>query len=103
MLFLCYWELNENMSAVERLTIGQKLMSSGASPGKKVKMLRWDATPDLWGIALFEADSAADAQQFLDVWRIAGTGFFKSTRMAPAMPVQEWMERSAELMETLPR
>ncbi len=103
MLFVCYWELNENMSSTERLAIAQKLTASGTFPGKNVKLLRWDATPDMWGFALIETESAADAQQFLDVWRISGTGFFKMTRMAPAVPVLEWMQRSGELIEELSR
>ncbi len=100
MLFACYWELNENMPAAERLAIAQKIMASGFLP-KNVKILRFDETPDLWGITLFEADTAADVGHFVDVWRAAGAGFFKMTRTAPVNPVQEVMQRGAELLKAL--
>jgi len=101
MLFASYWELNENMSAAERLGIAQKVTNSGLFPPKNVKILRWDITPDLWGITLFEVDSAADAEAFADVWRAAGAGFFKLTKTAPVSPVQEVMPRAAELLKAL--
>ncbi len=101
MLFVGYWELNETTPAAERLVTAQKVLASGLFPGKNVKLLRWDATPDMWGIAVFEAETAADAQQFLDVWRFALPGFFKKTRLATAMPVQEWMERSAPVIKSV--
>ena len=48
MLFLTYWELNENMPVAERMGIAQKLTSSGLFPPKGVKILRWDETPDAY-------------------------------------------------------
>jgi len=89
MLFLTYWELNENMPAQERMGIAQKLTSSGLFPAKGVKILRWDQTPDAWGILLMEADNAMDVAITLDSWRMAGAGFFKLTKTAPACPIAE--------------
>ncbi len=40
MLFLSYWELNENMPVAERMGIARKLTSSGPFPPKGVKILR---------------------------------------------------------------
>ena len=77
MLFLTYWEVNENMPVAERMSIAQKLTSSGFFPPKGVKILRWDETPDAWGILLMEADNAMDVALALDSWRMAGAGFFK--------------------------
>lgn len=87
MLFLSYWELNENMSDIERTAIANKLMTSGLFPPKGVNVLRWDETPDGWGILLMEADSPMDVTQALAVWRMAGAGFFKLTKTAPAFPI----------------
>lgn len=91
MLFLTYWELNENMPIQERLGVGQKLTSSGLFPAKEIKVLRWDITPDNWGILLIEADNAIDVSHALNSWRMAGAGFFKLTKTAPAVPVSEGM------------
>lgn len=101
MLFLTYWELNENMPVQDRLKIAQKLTSGGLAPPKGVKIIRWDETPDAWGILLAEADSAADIIQAIDVWRAAGAGFFKMTKTAPAMPIEELLPKSVEMLKTL--
>ena len=101
MLFLNHWELNENMSEQERLQIVAKLNSLGLFPPKGVTIIRFDCTPDAWGILLFEADSAAAAIQMLDVWRLAGAGFFKATKTAPAMPIPEAVALSTSIVEAL--
>lgn len=101
MLFLTYWELNENASASDQIQAAQKLMSTGLFPPKNVNIVRWDTTPDNWGILLCEAESAADINQSLTMWRAACPGFFKSTKTGPAMPVQESIPLAAELLKTL--
>lgn len=99
MLFLTYWELNENMSAEDRHKIATKLVESGLFPPKDVNILRWDATPDGWGISLVEAESAAAFFDSLNIWRAAGAGMFKLTKASPAMPVQELMGQMDQLLK----
>lgn len=101
MLFLTYWELNENMPVEDRLKIAQKLTSGGFVPPKGVKIIRWDQTPDAWGILLAEADSAADVIHTIDMWRAAGAGFFKMTKTAPAMAITDLMPKAAEMLASL--
>ena len=101
MLFITYWELNENMSVEERLGVGQKLTSSGLFPPEGVNIIRWDITPDGWGVTIFEADSEAAVSRALNMWRAAGTGKFKCTKTSTARPVQEEMESSGELLTIL--
>ncbi len=101
MLFLTYWELNEGMSVEERQQIAGKLTSAGLFPPQGVNIIRWDSTPDGWGILVAEAESAADIAQAIGMWRAAGAGFFKSTRTAPAEPVQESLARTDELLKAL--
>ena len=101
MLFLTYWELNEEMSIEERQQIAEKLTSSGLFPPKEVNIIRWDGTPDGWGILLAEAESAADINQAIAMWRTAGAGFFKSTRTAPAQTIQELLVQQGELLKSL--
>jgi hypothetical protein len=101
MLFLTYWELNENMSMEERLQAAQKLFSSGLFPPKGVNILRWDTTPDGWGILLVEADNAADVFRSINLWRAAGTGFFKAIKTSPALPVPEARGLGDELVKAL--
>lgn len=101
MLFLTYWELNEDMPVEERQQVAGKLTSAGLFPPEGVNIIRWDATPDGWGILVAEAESAADISQAINMWRAAGAGFFKFTRTAPAEPVQETLSRTDELLKSL--
>lgn len=101
MLFLTYWELNENMPEEQRLQVAQKLTSSGLFPPKGVNIIRWDATPDAWGILICEAENAADVFRAIDMWRAAAAGFFKSTKTSPATPIQEVIPVAAELVKTV--
>ena len=101
MLFMTYWELNEEMAVGERQEIAKKLTDAGLFPPENVEVLRWDATPDGWGVLICEAESASDVARALNVWRVAGKGFFKTTRTAPAVPVREAIADTAELLEAL--
>ena len=103
MLFLTYWELNENMAERDRLDVVQKLKASGLFPPKDVKILRWDVTPDNWGIMLYEAEDTASAIETIDLWRPAGAGFFKYTKTAPAVPVERGVALMTPMMEALAR
>ncbi len=105
MLFVTYWELNENMAEQERLQVAQKLTSSGLFPPDGVNVLRWDGTPDGWGILIMEADREADraedAYRAVELWRAAGAGFFKSTRTAPALPIQQVIPLVGDIQQAL--
>ena len=89
MQFLAYWELNENMTAAERFRIADNLMSKGLFLPKGVNIVRWDATPDLWGTLLLEADNVEDVFRVIELWRGSGAGFFKVTKVALTVPAQE--------------
>ena len=101
MLFMTYWELNEDMPDQERTQVAEKLTGSGLFPPKGVNILRWDGTPDLWGTVLFEADTAAAAFRAIALWRAAGPGFFKVTKTAPVLSVQEIIPLTGEIQSAL--
>ncbi len=96
MLFVCYWELNENMASADRSEIARRLVSTGAFPPPGVRLVRWDETPDAWGVAMFEAETAFDAAAVLHLWRAAGAGFFKLTKTAPAFPIDDASMKALE-------
>jgi hypothetical protein len=73
----------------------------GLIPFEGFNIIRWDMTPDGWGILLGEAESAADIDKFLNMWRAAGAGFFKVTRTAPAQPVLDVIKQHGELLKLL--
>ena len=98
---MTYWELNENMPESERNAAAQKLTAAGLFPPQGVNIIRWDGTPDNWGILLLEAESVGDVIRAIDMWRAAGAGFFKVTKTAPAMPIQDIIPLGAEIIEAI--
>ena len=100
-MLLTYWELNENMPEEERLQVADKLTSSGLFPPKGVNVVRWDGTPDLWGILLLEADNAEDVFRAIDLWRAADAGFFKFTKTSAALPIEGLIPIAADIQQSL--
>ena len=89
MMFLCYWELNENIPVLDHLKVGKLLKEAGLFPPHGTEIIRFDITPDYWGVTTFTAESAEAAFAMIDLWRTAGTGFFKKVKISPAMPVSD--------------
>jgi hypothetical protein len=89
------------MSVAERMQVAEKFTSSGLFPPEGVKIVRWDSTPDNWGILLVEAESEAAMGMAVNMWRAAGAGFFKVTKTAPATPVDEAIANTADMLEKL--
>ena len=101
MLFVSYWELNENMPDKDRLEAIHQIMAMEGSDKMVEKSIRWDITPDNWGVSIFEADSAADVMALFDTYRAAAPGFFKMTKTAPAVTAQESMAMGEEINKAL--
>ena len=101
MLFMTYWELNENMAEQERHQITQKLTSAALFPPEGVNVVRLDMTPDGWGVLILEAERAEEVFRALDLWRAAGAGFYKSTKTAPALPIEQVIPIGADVLKAL--
>jgi hypothetical protein len=100
MLFITYFELNEAMSEAEKMEAGSKL--SQIWPPEGIKLLRWDITPDDWGIMIYEAEHNVDINKNLAIWRTKA-GFFKYVKTAPLISLEELMPQLAELLQSLPQ
>lgn len=100
-LFLCYWELNENMPSMQHIGIAKMLSEAGMFPPPGVEIIRWDKTPGNWGVTVFKADSAEAAASLIAMWRVAAPGFFKKVKMSPAMPVKEAAAQGAQLYKAV--
>jgi len=87
MLFLIYWELNEQVGVSQRIAALNKLQQAELFPPPDVELIRFDMTPDQWGISIMEAGSAGAIMRHLGAWRIACPGIFVTTKVSPAMPV----------------
>jgi hypothetical protein len=101
MLFITLFELNENLAIPETLQAANKLTSSGLFPPANVQILRWDTTPDNWGVLIAESDSAQAINEAITMWRASVPGFFKSTKTSPALPVQEAIPVGAKILQAL--
>lgn len=103
MLFLTHWKLNEGLSSQKTNEIARELTEEGFFPPEDVEVIRWDGTPDGWGIVLWEADSYEAIHNGLNMWRAAAgeTAFFEKTETAPAAPVEEVIPQQAALLEQL--
>lgn len=101
MLFLTYWKLNENLAVEDRNEIARELTQNQQFPPEDVELVRWDGTPDGWGIALMEADDFAAVNNALNMWRTAAgrSGFFEETKTAPAAPAEEIIAQQAAMLE----
>lgn len=101
MLFLCYWQLNENIPVIDHLKVGKLLTESGLYPPPGIEIIRFDMTPDYWGITVFTAESAEAAFAVIDIWRVAGAGIFKKVKVSPALPVKDASALGAKLYKTV--
>ena len=103
MLFLTYWKLSEGLSVRETNEIATRLSQQGMFPPEGTEIVRWDATPDGWGITLWDADDYSAVQNGLNMWRAAAgeTAFFEETRTAPAAPAEDVIAETAEMLQRL--
>lgn len=101
MLFLVYWELNESTPVEQRLQAAQKLMSSGMFPPKNTKIVRWDGTPNGWGMLTLEADRVEDVYRAVEMWRASLPGFFHTVKTSPALPITEAIPLIAEVAKAV--
>jgi len=86
MLFITYWELNENFDPAELADVAQKVLSKKLYPTEGIKQLGWYvSTGDFWGITISEAENEEQLVQDTNVWRMAKPGLFKFIKTSPAM------------------
>ena len=86
MLFLTYWELNENFDPSKMAELGQELMEKKLFPVEGVKLIGWYVSAgDMWGITISEADTTEQIARGNHMWRIAHPGFYKFIKTTPAM------------------
>jgi hypothetical protein len=91
MLFLSYWELNENITPKDVVELAAKLMEKGLWPAEGTEILGFYTTTEvpIWGITIEEAESVESILKGAAVWTNEKPGFFKVLRVSPAMPAEE--------------
>ena len=91
MLFLSYWELNENITPKDIVALASELMEKGLWPAEGTEVLGFYTTTDVptWGITIEEADSVESILKGAAAWTNAKPGFFKVLRVSPAMTAED--------------
>lgn len=99
MLFLSYWELNENFGPKDIVEVGAKLMEKGLWPIEGVKILGFYTSADvpIWGITIEEAETVEQVVKGAVVWTNAKPGIFKVLRVSPAMTTEDAMRLIMEM------
>ena len=101
MLFLCYLEVNDNKSPQEMEPYMQKALQAGILEPEGIKIIRFDGTPDNWGVITMEADSAMAVERFITTLRAAFPGYFKNFKTSSALSVDEATQLEAEILKTV--
>ena len=100
MLFLSYWELNENITPKDIVKVGAELLAKKLWPIEGMKILGWYVAAGpvpTWGITIEEAESAEQVLKGIAVWTNAKPGLFKVVKVSPAMTTEDAMRIVAEM------
>ena len=88
MLFLSYWELNQDFDPSELAEIAQRLISKKLYTIQGVKQIGfYVSTSDYWGITIEEADNEEQLVKGSMIWRLAKPGYITVMKTTPAMDV----------------
>jgi len=99
MLFLSYWELNENFTPKDIVELAAELMEKNLWPAEGTEILGFYVSTDvpIWGITIEEAESVESLLKGAVAWTNAKPGFFKVLRVSPAMTAEEAIRIVAEM------
>jgi hypothetical protein len=100
MLFLVYFEFDPSIGPADLIDAFQKIQEANIE-AEKWKTKSWYVTPEYWGIAVVETDSAVDIAQNANSWRVALPGIFKTYNIAPALDVESYIPIGAKLVRKI--
>ena len=92
MLFLSYWELNENLTPKDIAELSAELMEKRLWPPEGTKILGFytsAADVPIWGVTIEDAESVEAVLKGVAVWTNAKPGVFKVVRVSPAMTAED--------------
>jgi len=92
LLFVSYWELNENLSPKDIVKVGAELLEKKLWPVEGVEILGWYVAAGevpTWGITIEEAKTVEQVLKGVAVWTNAKPGLFKVVKVSPAMTAED--------------
>ncbi len=96
MLFIVYFELDPATDPSAIIDAFQRIQEANIE-AEKWDVKGWYVTPEYWGIAIVETDTAEDIAQNANAWRFALPGIFKTYNVAPALDVETYVPIAAKL------
>ena len=100
MLFVVYYELDPSIDPAAIIDAFQKIQEANIE-AEKWDVKSWYITPEYWGIAVVDTDSAEDIAQNANSWRVALPGMFKTYNVAPALDVETYVPIAAKLVRKI--
>lgn len=102
MLFMTYWELNEDFDPSELADMAQKILSKKLYPVEGTKEIAWYiSASDYWGVTITEAENDEQLVKMANMWRIAKPGIFKVMKTTPAMEVAKTLPITMKLAKQI--
>ena len=100
MLFAIYFELDPAIDPSKVIDAFQQVQEANLED-QKWETKSWYITPEYWGIAVVETESAEDFAQNANSWRVALPGIFKKYNTAPALDVRTYVPIAAKLVRKI--
>ena len=102
MLFISYWELNQDFDPSELAEMAQMVLSKKLFPVEGTKLIGWYmSTGDYWGITISEAENEEQMVKGTQVWRMAKPGLFKFSKTSPAIDTAKVLPMVIKLKKQL--
>ena len=91
LLFLGYWELDENIGPKKAAELFAEALQKGVWPAKGIKVVSHYVSVDVpvWGVLTYEADNPEQIMKNIAVLRLTKPSFFKKVIVSPAMKAEE--------------
>ncbi|MFX1590275.1 MAG: DUF3303 domain-containing protein [Promethearchaeota archaeon] len=100
MLFVVYYELDPSMDPAAIIDAFQKIQEANIE-AEKWDTKFWYVTPEYWGVAVVDTNTAEDIAQNANSWRVALPGIFKSYKISPALDVETYVPIAAKLVRKI--
>ncbi len=97
MLFLMYFDLNENATP-EDIMKGAAVLQKANIQLEGTETKTWLVTPEYWGIAIVECSDETTLSHGINMWSQASPGIYKQIRYSIALNVEKYAPKLMELI-----
>jgi hypothetical protein len=88
MIFIAYWELNNDFEPSELASVAQTLLNKKLFPEEGTNIIAWYiSATDNWGVLVVEAENEEQMVRTISMWRIAKPGIFRLIKTSPGVEI----------------